>query len=157
MLKRSALVERTVGHVLDRFVSAGEKNVENGQGAFQFLGVETYFHVLGDEKAKSKRGIHRFLKIVQGGAKMISDPERVWRGPQRFFAAKNVDVGFGKKLVDVEKIGAAEHVKRHRNMFFRFREILFLPVVQLQEPAPVHFGKNLFEIRGVLLPRRIAR
>jgi len=80
---------------------------------------------LGVEERTARQAVWRSAE------RGLLESERIGRRTHRFLTAKNVDVGFRKKLIDVEKIGTAEHVECDRNMFARFRKILFFPSVQL--------------------------
>ena len=116
MLELAAGAQRAKRDIGDRFVGASKENVENRQSTVQFLRLKIDLHVFGDEEAEAKRGVHCFLQIVQRITK-IRHVQRVRRRPHRFLATKNVDVGFRKELIDVEKIRSAKHVERDRNLF----------------------------------------
>src|SRR6058998_894099 len=111
LLELSTGAQRAEADVGDRFVRAREKNVEDRQGAFQFLRIKTYLHVFRDEKAEAKRGIHLLLEVVERAPK-IADLQ--WSGGRahRFLSAENVNGRLWKELIDVEKIGTAEHVEQ---------------------------------------------
>ncbi len=83
---------------------------------------EIDLHLFGDKKAVAKRGIHRVLQIVEGSSQVL-DSQRIGRRPHRFLAAKDVNRGFGKELIDIKKIGPAKHVVRHRDRLERLWQI----------------------------------
>src|SRR5438034_9128504 len=64
LLELSTGAQRAEADVGDRFVRAREKNVEDRQGAFQFLRIKTQIHVFCDEKAVTLSGKHHILKDV---------------------------------------------------------------------------------------------
>ena len=112
-------------------------------------------HVFGDEVRRVQRRLHCVLQISQC-AREIRDAQRIRRRAQTFLAAKHVNCGLGKKLIDVKKVGPAEHVKRDRDRPQRFWKICFLPRVQFLKLTQIEFEKLSFKKCGVFLPCRIA-
>src|SRR5207247_8922030 len=96
------------------------------------------------------------LKISQSAGE-IRYAQWIGRWSHRFFPAKHINRSFWKKLIDVEKIRPAEHVKRHRDGLQRFWKIRFLPCVQFLKLPYIQLLKLFFKKSGVRLPLRVAR
>ena len=137
-LKGAVAAQRAERHIGDRFVGAGDENVENGQYAVKILLLQIDFHVFGDEIGRAERGLHCVFQVAERAGK-IRDPQRIGRRPHRFLPAEDVDRSPRKELIDIKEIGTAKHIERDRNGPRRLREISVFPRVQFLELAQIEF------------------
>ena len=155
-LKGAVAAQRAERHIPDRFIGACKENVKDRQHAIEVLLLQIDFHVFGDEVSGSEGGLHCVLQIAERAGE-VRDAQRIRWWPHRLLSAKHIYGCFRKKLVDIKKIGTAEHIKRNRNRLCRFWKISLLPRVQFSEFAQIEFGELFLKKCGMLLPCRIAR
>src|ERR1051326_178798 len=100
--------------------------------------------------------MQRFFEIVKS-AGQISGAEWIRRRTERFLSAQNINIGFGKELIDVQKVRPAKHVVGNRDTLLGFREVLCFPIVHGWQLAPVQLGESFLKISSMLLPGWVAR